>query len=88
MIILPFDEMFSHSYSVAFSVCPLYNAAVIQHTEDIVVVADEDFLEMLHRLTDEEKVSIFSCMILMEKWRLNLTQGTELSQIFLNLHLR
>ena len=34
-----------------------------------MTITDEDFLELLHRLTDEEKVSIFSRMILIEKCR-------------------
>ena len=34
------------------------------------MITDDEFLEMLHRLTDEEKVAIFSRMILMEKWRI------------------
>ena len=52
------------------------------------MITDEEFLDLLHRLTDEEKVSIFSRMILVEKWRVNLLQGTELSPEFMNLHLR
>ena len=55
------------------------------------MITDEEFLDMLHRLNDEEKISIFSQMILTEKWRGisdKLLKETEVSPITLKLHLR
>jgi hypothetical protein len=52
-----------------------------------MTITDEEILDMFHRLTDEEKVSIFSQMILMEKWRESFQRGTESSPVSDMLHL-